>query len=122
MIETDLIALLIAAPAVSALVGDRVALTALPEGESRPYIVCQLISGQRAGSLNSTGLNRRARMQISCFSNSYLQAKAIAEVAMDAIENHDGFNVVFNGDQDLMDQTTKLFYTVMDYSITVAPQ
>ena len=121
MIETDLVALLVAAPDLAALVDDRVALTALPEGESRPYIVCQLINGQRPGSLSSTGLNRRVRIQVSCFSNSYLQAKEIAEAAIDAIENYAAFNVVFNGDQDLMDPTTKLFYTVLDYSITPNP-
>lgn len=120
MIETDLLALLVAAPGVAALVDDRVALTTLPEGDDGPYIVCQLTNAQRTGSLSSTGLNRRARMQVSCFSDSYLQAKQIAEAAMDAIENYEAFNVVFNGDQDLMDPTTKLFYTVLDYSITYA--
>lgn len=122
MIETDLIAVLVNDPAVAALVGDRVALTALPEGDARPYIVCQLISGQRPGSMCSTGRNRRVRMQVSCFAPAYLVAKNIAQAAMDAIEGYEDFGVVFNGDQDLMDPTTKLFYTVLDYSITTAPQ
>lgn len=117
MIETDLLALLIADSSVFALVGDRVALTSLPEGEQRPYVVCQLINGQRQGSMSSTGLNRRVRMQVSCFANSYLLAKQIAGACENAIENNEAFGVVFNGDQDFQDPSTKLFYTVLDYSI-----
>ena len=118
MIETELIAVLVADASVFALVSDRVSLTSMPEGEQRPYVVCQLINGQRTGSMNSTGLNRRARMQVSCFANSYLVAKQIAEACENAIENYEDFGVVFNGDQDLQDSSTKLFYTVLDYSLS----
>lgn len=121
MIEAELITLLAGDAAVEALVGDRVSLTVAPEGTQEPYIVCQLITGQRPGSLSSTGARRRLRMQVSCFSASYLQAKQVAEAAQNAVENYEDFEVVFNGDQDLYEANTKLCYTVLDYSITQNP-
>jgi hypothetical protein len=121
MIETELIEVLVNDADVSALVGDRVALTVIPEDSAAPYIVCQLITGQRPGSLSSTGNRRRLRIQVNCYAKNVLQAKAVVEAAQNAIENYENFEVVFNGDQDLYDATTKLCYTVLDYSITQNP-
>ena len=121
MIETELIEVLVNDADVSVLVGDRVALSVIPEGSPAPYIVCQLITGQRPGSLSSTGNRRRLRMQVNCYAQNVLQAKAIVEAAQNAIENYENFEVVFNGDQDLYDATTKLCYTVLDYSLTQNP-
>jgi len=122
MIETELISVLENNESVSALVGERIALTIMPEETEAPYIVCQLITGQRPGSLSSTGNRRRLRMQVSCYAHNVLQAKAMVDAAQNAIENHAAFEVVFNGDQDLYDATTKLCYTVLDYSITQNPE
>lgn len=118
MIETDLIALLKDDSDVSAFVGEKVALTGLPEGDGAPYIVCQLIYGTRTNSLSSTGRSPRKRMQVSCYAEGALAAKDIAGAAQNAIENFEGFEVVFLGEQDLFEATSKLYYTVLDYSIT----
>mgnify|MGYP003575330153 CR=1 FL=1 len=118
MIESELITLLKADPIVNGLVGEMVALNHVNEGDPSPYIVCQLIYGTRSGSLNSTGRSPRKRMQVSCYADSAKSAKEIAEAAINAIENYDGFAVVFLGEQDLFDPVAKLDYTVLDYSIT----
>jgi len=118
MIEAELISVLKNDLAVSGLVADRVALTGLPEGDTSPYIVCQLIYGSRSGSLSSTGRSPKKRMQVSCYATTGKGAKDVAAAAESAIENYDEFAVVFLGDQDLYDPITKLFYTVLDYSIT----
>lgn len=118
MIEMDLIAVLKNDAAVFALVGDRVALTVIPEDDPAPYIVCQLIYGGRTNSLSSTGRSPRKRMQVSCYADGVLKAKEVVAAVENAIENYEGFEVVFLGDQDLYDSTTKLCYTVLDYSIT----
>ncbi|HSX49938.1 MAG TPA: DUF3168 domain-containing protein [Cellvibrio sp.] len=118
MIESELIALLKADAAVSDLVGEMVALNRMEEGDESPYIVCQLIYGTRTGSMSSTGCSPRKRMQVSCYAANIKLAKEIAEVAVNAIENYEGFKVVFLGEQDLFDAVAKLDYTVLDYSIT----
>lgn len=118
MIEIDLIDVLKSDAAVSALVGNRIALTVIPEGDQTPYIVCQLIYGGRTNSLSSTGRSPRKRMQVSCYADGAVKAKEVVTAVENAIENYEGFEVVFLGDLDLYDATTKLSYTVLDYSIT----
>jgi hypothetical protein len=117
MIESDIRAVLIAAPAVAALVGDRVAAGILPEGETRPYVTYALITGERIGSLTDSGLMRHARVQINGWSPNYGTAKQIALAVQTAIEASALFEVVFIGDQDLYDPETKLHYVAVDYSV-----
>lgn len=117
MIEIDLRAAMIAAPAVTALVGQRIAAGILPEGELRPYVTYSLVTGERIPSMTDSGLMRHARMQVNCWSQSYSEAKQIALAVQSAIEASALFEVVFIGDQDLYDPETNLFYMVLDYSV-----
>lgn len=117
MIEIDLRTALLAAAPVTAIVGDRVAAGVMPEGEDRPYITYSLVTGTREPSLSARGTLRNARMQLNCWSANYGQAKQIALAVQDAIEESELFDVVFSGDQDLQDPSTKLHYVVLDYSI-----
>jgi hypothetical protein len=117
MIEVDLRAAMIAAPAVTALVGQRIAAGILPEGEVRPYVTYSLVTGERIPSMTDSGLMRHARMQVNCWSPSYSEAKQIALAVQTAIEASALFEVVFISDQDLYDPETNLFYMVLDYSV-----
>jgi hypothetical protein len=117
MIEIDLRAAMIAAPAVTALVGQRIAAGILPEGEVRPYVTYSLVTGERIPSMTDSGLMRHARMQVNCWSPSYGEAKQIALAVQTAIEASALFEVVFISDQDLYDPETNLFYMVLDYSV-----
>jgi len=117
MIEVDLRAAMIAAPAVTALVGQRIAAGILPEGEVRPYVTYSLVTGERIPSMTDSGLMRHARMQVNCWSPSYGEAKQIALAVQTAIEASALFEVVFISDQDLYDPETNLFYMVLDYSV-----
>jgi hypothetical protein len=117
MIEIDLRAAMIAAPAVTALVGQRIAAGILPEGELRPYVTYSLVTGERIPSMTDSGLMRHARMQVNCWSQSYSEAKQIALAVQSAIEASALFEVVFISDQDLYDPETNLFYMVLDYSV-----
>jgi len=117
MIEVDLRAAMIAAPAVTALVGQRIAAGILPEGEVRPYVTYSLVTGERIPSMTDSGLMRHARMQVNCWSPSYGEAKQIALAVQTAIEASALFDVVFISDQDLYDPETNLFYMVLDYSV-----
>ncbi|MNG11232.1 hypothetical protein D3C84_947530 [compost metagenome] len=117
MIESDVHAVLLAAPAVAALVGDRVAAGMLPEGELRPYVTYSLVTGERIGSMTDSGLMRHVRLQLDCWSPNYKQAKQIALAVQDAMEASALFEVVFVGDQDLYDDETKLQRVLLDYSV-----
>lgn len=117
MIESDVQTVLLAAPAVTALVGTRVAAGMLPEGELRPYVTYSLITGERIPSMTDSGLMRHARIQLDCWSPNYKQSKQIALAVETAIEASALFEVVFIGDQDLYDNETKLHRVVVDYSV-----
>jgi hypothetical protein len=117
MIEADVRTALIAAAAVTALVGTRIAAGVMPEGELRPYVTYQLISAQRPGSMSAHGTLRNARVQFNCWSQSYSEAKQIAQAVQDAIEASPLFDVVFNGDLDLYDDATDCYYVAVDYSV-----
>lgn len=117
MIEADIRTALLGSSAVMSIVEERIAALTMPEGESAPYVVYQLVAGNREGSMISGGCLRNGRFQLSCFSNDYLQAKALAEAVQNAIEDYEGFDSVFISDRDLQDPTTKLYYVVLEYSI-----
>ena len=117
MIEIDLRAAMLAAPAVTALVGQRIAAGLLPEGEVRPYITYSLVTGERIPSMTDSGLMRHARMQINCWSPNYGEAKQIALAVQTAIETSALFDCVFITELDLIDPETNLFYSVLDYSV-----
>ncbi len=117
MIEIDIRTALLGSSAVTSIVEDRIALLSIPEGEPAPYVVYQLVSGNREGSMVSGGCLRNGRFQLSCFSPDYLQAKHLAEAVQNAIEDYEGFDSVFISDRDLQDPTTKLYYVVLEYSI-----
>lgn len=117
MIESDVQTVLLAASAVTALVGNRVAAGMLPEGELRPYVTYSLITGERIASMTDSGLMRHARIQLDCWSPNYGEAKRIALAVETAIEASALFEVVFIGDQDLQDNETKLHRVVVDYSV-----
>jgi len=117
MIEIDIRSALLADTGLTSIVGDRIAAMIMNAGELRPYITYQLIGGNRFPTLNGASNTRSARFQINCFSTNYGQAKQIAELVQESIENSSLFDSVFNGDQDLYESTTKLYYVVIDYSL-----
>lgn len=117
MIEVDVRAALIAASAVTALVGQRIAAGIMPEGEARPYVTYSLVSGERIPSMTDNGILRHARIQLNCFAVTYASAKQIALAVQTAIEASALFEVVLIDDQDLYDPETNLFYVVIQYSV-----
>lgn len=117
MIEADIRSALIASTGVTALVGDRISALVAPEGETRPYITYQVVSDDRHYTLCGASDLRMGRVQVVCHAPEYGQAKQLSRLTIDAIESWAGFDVVYNGLQDLFDPATKLYYAVLDYSI-----
>lgn len=117
MIEQDLRTALMAHAPLAALVGENVSAVVAPEGCQPPYVVFQLVAGQRPASMSRPGSTVNKRMQITCFARSYSQVKAIAQAVQDAVEASPLFAAAFQGDQDLYDPETKLRYVALDYSL-----
>lgn len=117
MIEQDLRAALLAHTPLTAMVGQNIAALVVPEAASSPYVTYQAISGQRESTMSQPGSRVNVRMQLSCFADTYSQAKAMAQAVQDAIESASAFAFVFNGYQDMYDPETKQRYVVIDYSL-----
>ncbi len=122
-IETDLITYLKAAPTVSALVSTRVYPVVAPQGEHKnDRIVIVRSGGSRIGSFDGPGL-AKARIQVGCFSESYVDAKALADVVRELLDNFKGTmgsvnvrSVTLIDDQDQFDDATRNHWVAMIFS------
>lgn len=117
MIETDLRIALLAAPAVSALVGQRVHEEVAPAGTPRPYITYQTINGARDVTLVSVSKTRNAQMQIDCYADTQVKASELAKRVLPAVAESPLFKSVFKSDQPMRDPETKLFRVMLEFSI-----
>lgn len=89
-IGTWLRALLIADPAVSALVGDRVHALQLPRGGALPALKYQRISGERVRGLSGPHGQAHPRMQIDAYADSHAAAEAVADAVEAALDGYAG--------------------------------
>ena len=102
---------LMAAPAVTAIVADRISRTVRPEGSARPYIVWSIPSGVPGNTLACAPDYDDQRVRIDCWSASQSEARALCMAAMAAIEPH--ANIIF-GPVEFYEDDTKLFQWVFD--------
>lgn len=83
--EELVVATLNAAPAVTALVGDRIFPDEIPQERSLPAIVYRRAATDPRFTLNDTLAATRALMRLSCWSTSRLQAETIGDAAIAAL-------------------------------------
>lgn len=102
---------LMAAPAVTDIVGDRISRTAYPEDSARPYIVWSIASGVPGNTLACAPEYDDQRVRIQCWSSKQSQARALCHAAMSAIEPE--ANVTF-GPVEFYESDTKMFQWVFD--------
>lgn len=79
---------LIADPAVSALVGTRIYPEIMPQGVQYPAVRYQLIDTPRTYAKGGYAGMSRPRLQIDCWSPSYLEAKRLAAAIRAAMERY----------------------------------
>lgn len=86
--EAAVYALLSAAPAVTALVGDRIYPGQLPEGEPLPALVIEHISSVRLGRLDAQAETHptQTRMQVNLIANQYRVLKAMRDAVTSALQ------------------------------------
>lgn len=118
---------LLAATAVSALVGKSVHWVQSPQGTPSPRIVLYRISGIRNMRMDGpTGLVA-SRVQIDCLGRSYESAKTVARAVEARLSGYSGTfsGVVFQGcfliaerdDHEDAETPDKLFRTSLDFNI-----
>lgn len=93
-IETSLHKHLISLQAVNDLVGQKVSPLRSKADVGEPRVIYEQIAGSNFHDLGGTSGVNRGIYQISCFGESYSQAKAVA----DAIRGIDGYRGWFGGD------------------------
>lgn len=90
MIESDLRTFLLAQPAVSALIVDRLYPARLPQGVTLPAVTYQRIAGNSEISHDGPGDLARARIQIDCWADSYATMVSLAKAIRAALSGYRG--------------------------------
>lgn len=90
MIEPAYRTILLAAPAVAGIVGDRVWLGIRPQNERRAGVVLTLLTGTHPHTFEGHGGYVQGRMQADCLAPDYRAAKELAKAVKDALDNYTG--------------------------------
>ena len=100
--------------AITALVSNRVYPQVAPDNAAVPYITYQVISTQAHNRLVGAPLSERKVIQVNCVSNSYTNAKAIAEACKLAINGAVGY---LNGEGDDYFNQTENHRVRLDFAL-----
>lgn len=90
MIETNLVALLLADEGVSALISDRLRAVYLPETREYPTVTYQVVSGSSARTHQPVDVIRTKRVQIDCWSDRYSEAKSVEQAILTVLDGFTG--------------------------------
>lgn len=104
---------LMAAPAVTALVGDRILRKVAPQNTPRPYIVWRVVFGLPANYVGEAPGIDNFRAQVDCIADTDVQCRALAEAVQAALQPHAvelGVNI------DEQDEETGLHRYSVDWS------
>lgn len=121
MIEQAAVQFLKNSASVSSLVGTNVFSIRMPSKfKAWPCIVMRKISGKRDGT-HSGAAFKYPRLQASCYSTSYAEAKRVAKAVADLFDQFAGTMGNFTrvtadvaNELDLHDDETKLYHTNVD--------
>lgn len=83
-VETEFLALLLGRPGLTALVGNRIALNAVPEGEKAPLVVYGVQHGRLLG-INSELLADQCGITVQCWARGAAASDAIADEVVLAV-------------------------------------
>lgn len=86
MIEAAIVALLLASPEVTTLIGGRLQPAGAPQGLAYPFLTYATVSDVEMSHSNlGRGHMREARIQFDCWGQTALQATQLAEALMRAL-------------------------------------
>jgi hypothetical protein len=108
--EKDLLALLAATPAVSAIVSGRISWVERRQGAGAPYVVLHRISGGHDYTMRGRVNYQATRVQVDCWAETTIGAKALADAVSSRLSGYAGtvggtrFQGVFlDAERDLRD-------------------
>ena len=113
-IETTLYNTLRNNAGVEALVSTRIYPLVAPDNAATPYITYQVIVGTAHNKLASAPDSERKIIQINCISNTYTNAKAIAEACKSAINVSVGYLVSERDDYFSQNESYRI---MLDFSL-----
>ena len=90
-IETTLYATINNDAGVTTLVADRIYPQVAPDNASVPYVTYQVVATEAHNLLAGAPPTERKLIQINCISNSYANAKAIAEAIKSSLNVSTGY-------------------------------
>ena len=107
---------------LAALVGDRIYPVTAPQNVALPYCVYMRVSNVREYSHAGYSTLHRARMQVTCFAESYAQVKQTAAKVIAALEAWPGADenvlaALHQGERDVYDPSTGIYYVPVDFFV-----
>ena len=104
--ETELRALLLAATAVTALIGNRIASDRIEQGTARPFVMFTRTATTPYVTIDGQVLASQAQLEIQCWADSRAQADAVGEAVTAAIrasttQTVTGQSAAYDGELDL---------------------
>lgn len=127
LIEQALMTYLLAQSGITALVSTRIHFARAPQDVANPYIIVIKIDAPREHSHDGSSQLAHPRFQLSIFASTYSQAKNIAAAVQAALQGYSGTmggaggvavgNVLYEDENDLYEEETRLFHVACDYII-----
>lgn len=126
MIEKAIFAILNGAPALSALVADRIYPLRAPQNAEAPFITYRRISGPRLRSIGGASGQANPRFQIDVFAASYASSKDAGTEVRLALDNFRGTaagvvirSCSLDSDRDLIDPDAEptLYRVSQDFTL-----
>lgn len=111
--------LLLAAPAVVALAGNRIYPVRLAQGAALPAIAYQLISDAPTGAARGCVLPGAPRVQISLFARAYEDLEALDAAVRGALDGAEtpAYRLHFLNGFDQFEDASTVFYRPTDYRV-----
>lgn len=106
--------ILVAAPAVTALVGQRISPNIRAQNEARPAVVLTLISLDPSNHLAGRPTADANRVQMDVFAESYNSARTVADACRDALEAAD---VVMDNEFESYEDETAEYRVSQDWLV-----
>lgn len=117
MIQTDILAVLLADPIVSSLVGTRIHPLRLPQRGILPAAVYQRITVNPVNSLDGDSFLDNVRIQFTSWASTYEDATYLANAIRQALVLSGLFKIVTNLEIDTEDKETKSYGVITDFSV-----
>ncbi len=120
MIEEQLSAYLSSAMLTSAIIGDRVYPSRLPQGVTLPAVTYRKISGMREYTQSGPAGIAQPRFQVTCWADSYLLSKQLANAVRQDLEGSArqvGDALFLQNEIDLYEPEAQIDTVVLDFLI-----